>query len=178
MKASKEDLSVLRKIFLQLDKSKDGFLSLEEIKEGMKSIQHSFQSVLGKDPNWEEVFNSIDRNDDGKVDFAEFIEGASNRMKLLNEENLKIAFEVLDENKDGTIVAEEFRKQFSNGQYIQEELKEQKINEKFWTDIIEEADSDNDGSINYKEFKKHMMDLIKKGKYFERQSTVESLKKE
>ena len=105
--------------------------------------------MLGRDPNWEEMFNSIDRNEDGQIDFAEYIEAASNRMKMLNETNLRIAFDMLDLNGDGVIDATEIQQSFSNGRLIQTELLEQKIDEQFWQSMIAEIDEDLDGKIDY-----------------------------
>ena len=44
---------------------------------------------------------SVDTNDDGRIDFEEFCNATYDRRKLLNEKNLRIAFDLFDSNKDG-----------------------------------------------------------------------------
>jgi Ca2+-binding EF-hand superfamily protein len=44
-----------------------------------------------------------DLDGDGKIDYQEFIQAAIKHQALLNEENIKIAFNIFDENGDGKI---------------------------------------------------------------------------
>ena len=82
----------------------------------MKSIQSEAKSILGKDPDWLKLVNNIDRNNDGMIDFEEFVEAATNRMNLLNEEeNLRLAFNKLDDNKDGVIDINEIKLALGKG---------------------------------------------------------------
>ena len=100
-----------------LNKKKDGFLSLEELKdgfekEGMKTVQETFRRVLGKKPEvsleWDKVFRCIDTDKDGQLGFEEFLTAASDRKKLITgDKNLQQAFDMLDKDKDGKITLEE-----------------------------------------------------------------------
>ncbi len=54
----------------------------------------------------------MDTNHDGKIDYGEFITAAVNRAKLLNEENLRIAFNLFDADGNGVISKEEIRSVF------------------------------------------------------------------
>ena len=69
LKADDEELANLRKVFMELDTSKDGFLSPEEIRAGMKQIKETFKLSLGKkndyEPDWEQLVKCIDVNNDG-----------------------------------------------------------------------------------------------------------------
>ena len=53
------------------------------------------------------MISAVDSNGDGLIDYDEFMTAAANRAKLLNKENLKAAFKVLDANGDGKITPDE-----------------------------------------------------------------------
>jgi Ca2+-binding EF-hand superfamily protein len=88
-----------------LDKSKDGYICVHEIEGLMNELKGEFTSIIGHDPNWKTIIDSLDTNNDGKLDFNEFISAATNRVILLNEENLIKAFSILDTNDDGRVSA-------------------------------------------------------------------------
>lgn len=52
----------LKNIFSDLDKNKDGSLSKEEIKEGYLAVNNGL--------DLDEIFNNIDVNNDGKIDYG------------------------------------------------------------------------------------------------------------
>ena len=51
--------------------------------------------------DWSELIHQLDTNQDGKIDYGEFITAAVNRARLLNEENLRIAFNMFDKDGNG-----------------------------------------------------------------------------
>ena len=78
-------------MFLQVDTSNDGFLSLDEIKQGMGKVLGSLQA---DSQDWIDLVEQLDTNGDGKIDYSEFITAAVNRARLLNSQNLEIAFKM------------------------------------------------------------------------------------
>ena len=48
-------------------------------------MNNGLKSVFGKEADWEKVIDSIDTNNDGLIDYDEFMTAASNRCKLLND---------------------------------------------------------------------------------------------
>ena len=50
---------------------------------------------------YEQIMQRCDLNGDGKIDFNEFIQASIDKQALLNEENIKIIFNLLDLNQDG-----------------------------------------------------------------------------
>ena len=98
----------MRAIFLELDTDHDGQLSVVEIIEGMERVAQEIMTDSGQllleqqDTDWGSIVKSVDQSD-GKVSYEEFIAASYNRHTLLNDESLKVAFDLLDDKKDGTI---------------------------------------------------------------------------
>lgn len=59
------------------------------------------------DDDFDNTFNLLDTNSDGKISFNEFVGAFTEKVALLNEENLQAAFNKLDSNGDGTIESKE-----------------------------------------------------------------------
>ena len=60
--------------------------------------------------------DSMDRNGDGIITWDEFVAAAIDKVTLLNERNVKAAFNVLDEDGNGRITKEELKKKFEGSQ--------------------------------------------------------------
>ena len=131
-----KEFGELKNIFKKFDKNGDGRLTYQELKEG-------FQTVLGNQISEGELNNIIeylDQDIDGYIEYQEFLRVTLNRKVLFNEENLKHAFNMFDNNKDGKLSAEEIKNilKTSNNEYVSE--------------IIEEMDKNKDGEISFHEF--------------------------
>ena len=140
MKQSKEEISALRKVFVLLDEDQDGYLSREEIIQGMQQVDSGLSSIWGKNPDWDTVISSIDTNRDGVIDYDEFMTAAADREKLLNTKNLKNAFRALDKNGNGKIEVEEIKGAFSYGNIDNLSFHGVNVNESFWTKLMSELD--------------------------------------
>ena len=133
------EIQTLRKIFTKLDKSKDGYICVHEIEGLMNELKGEFTSIIGHDPNWKTIIDSLDTNNDGKLDFNEFISAATNRVILLNEENLIKAFSILDTNDDGRVSAKELQERFAQGVYAAGS--NLKLDDVFFDRLLAECDS-------------------------------------
>ena len=104
------------------------------------------------------MFKCIDTDKDGKIGFEEFLTAATDRQKLITRENnLKQAFDILDKNKNGKLELKEFQEAFSD-----------KVEQQTWDDLnilFKQINKKKDGCIDFNEFRDHMMELIKKGRY-------------
>ena len=80
-------------MFLKLDTSRDGKLSVEEIRDGMDSVLGIFK---GNKHEYQSLMNSLDKDGNGVIDYQEFITAAIDKVALLNRQNLMAAFKLLD----------------------------------------------------------------------------------
>lgn len=150
LKTTSEELEALKKMFLALDTSKDGQLSLDEIKEGLDKI---LGSVKGSDKDYISLMNSLDKDGNGFVDYTEFITGAINIATILNIENLTAAFKLLDADNSGFIDLDELKQAFDSNNAKDADI---------FLQIMNEADLNKDGKISFEEFKTVMIKLVKK----------------
>ena len=86
--------------------NKDGFLSKDELK--------TLLSSLGNDIDVISFLNSVDVNNDGKLDFNEFMRAATvgyfdKKLTKVQLAKLKEFFEAADINKDGFLTKEELK---------------------------------------------------------------------
>jgi calcium-dependent protein kinase len=109
LSASQDELDTLQREFLRLDKDKNGTLNKQEL-EMMTHQKLSKQYEF----DWEDVIEQCDYNGDGVIDFQEFISACIDRKVLQNQEDLKIAFEILDTNGDGRISLDDFDDLFNS----------------------------------------------------------------
>ena len=71
--------------------------------------------------DWEELVEQLDINGDGKIDYQEFITAAVNRSKLINDQNLEIAFKMFDQDGNGQISITELKNVFQGGSNMNKE---------------------------------------------------------
>ena len=91
--------------------------------------------------NCEELFDCLDVNKDGVIDYDEFINSAYDRVQLLNAKNLEFAFNIIDKNKDRSISSEELQQTFGNG--VLETLTEKhdiQVEETYWQRMLDKVD--------------------------------------
>ena len=135
----------LRKIFKSFDTNGDGKLSYLEFRIGYKKVFGEFI----KDEDIMEIINKMDQNKDEYIEYEEFLRISLNHQKLVNEQNLKQAFENFDVDKNGSLSKDEIRQ-------ILKDADEEYLDELFM--II---DLDRNGMISFDEFKRMMEILIK-----------------
>ena len=135
----------LQDIFDQFDKDKDGKISGKELANAMFS--------MGQNPTDDEInemMREVDLNQDGKIDFDEFmILMTKSSPETQAEEEVINAFRVFDKEGNGLIASSELKHiMMTIGDKMSQEEAEEMVNE---------ADIDEDGMINYEEFVRMMM---------------------
>ena len=128
----------LKNIFAAFDKHKKGQILYEELKQGLVQLKSS--NINEK--QIQDLFKNIDVDKNGKIDYTEFLAATLQKQNYLKIERLYEAFCLFDKDNSGKITKDELMKV----------LKVDKSQEKEIEKIIKEADKDEDGVINYKEF--------------------------
>ncbi|CAJ1344016.1 unnamed protein product [Effrenium voratum] len=136
-----EEQRELREAFMKLDANGDGYLSFQEIKTGLE--QHILD---GRIPNLAQILEGIDTDNDGKIEYTEFIAAAMDQRLQMNEAVCWRAFKSFDKDGDGTITLEELRKVLHD-----DELQSQVPATRSASSIFMEMDSNKDGSISFED---------------------------
>ncbi|KAL3277048.1 hypothetical protein HHI36_012409 [Cryptolaemus montrouzieri] len=116
-----------------------GILPTHDLGYAMKQI--------GFDPTEAEVFtmlDEVDPNGTGFINFKTFIFLLKKHVKVLKEEELRIAFAVFDRDGNGHIGTSEIK-------YVTRNLGERYTDDEI-EDMFKEVDADGDGKINFEDF--------------------------
>ena len=98
----------------------------------------------------QDIFDQFDKDKDGKIDFDEFmILMTNNSPETQAEEEVINAFRVFDKEGNGLIASSELKHIMMT---IGDKMTEEEADE-----MVNEADIDEDGMINYEEFVRMMM---------------------
>ena len=138
------EIEELKRVFKTIDKNGDGRLTYDELSK-------CFELVFGREVSNIEIgkiIGEIDGDADGYISYEEFLRVSINKSALLDETNLKLAFDSFDLNKDGKLSAEEIKKVLGTNQ------------NDYVNYLINAIDQDNNQEIDFDEFKQLMKSLI------------------
>ena len=137
------------KIFLTYDENLDGKITKEEMLKVFEKI------LLIKNPKQEveEVFKKLDNDNNGYIEYEEFVRASINKDIFVKDEILQFAFNFFDKDGSGEITIVELKNVFCLG-------KDKDISEKVFSNILDNIDSDGNKEISFKEFKTMMEKII------------------
>lgn len=141
---SKTEKEQVDKVFRAMDTNGDGKLSKEEIKAGYNEY---FGRSLA-DTEVDEMFEKVDADGSGAIDYSEFVVATMNEKNLLSNNKLQSAFKMFDKDGGGSISTDEIKQVLSFGQ---------SLDEKVVQEIIKQVDENGDGEITYDEFATMML---------------------
>ncbi|OMJ85801.1 hypothetical protein SteCoe_12794 [Stentor coeruleus] len=127
----------LREVFMCADKDGDGFLSKNEIEKATEDFNFKIDT--------QEIMKQCDTDKNGLINYSEFLTATVNKNKAYCRKNLENAFKRFDKNGDGQIDKEELRESLGKSAY-----------ESIVNRMVDEADTNKDGKINFDEFVEHM----------------------
>lgn len=145
-----EDILELRNVFTAFDLNGDGRLTKDELIKGMSQVMTKGEAKA----NVEKIMETIDVDNNGFIEYEEFLRASLNKEKLLSKENIRMAFNLFDRDGSGFISKEEIKSVLGKG-------KADNV-ENVWEKIIEEIDLNQDGEISFEEFAEMMYKLIEK----------------
>ena len=99
----KEEEKKMKNLFHKLADGNNKFLITKE--NFSKTIREVTNNYSEEEIN--DLFNKLDENKSGIIEYEELVRGFSDREKLLNEKNMKEAFNFFDKDKNGYINWEE-----------------------------------------------------------------------
>ena len=140
------------KLFNQIDVNGDGKINKAEL---LKGLQAKYKSdTLEQDV--EQIYKNIDMDNNGYIEYEEFVRAAVSKERFINENVLRFAFRYFDKDGSGEITFDEiedvFKQSITDKAKVHESLKQ----------IISEVDSNGDGIISFNEFSDIMKKMLKK----------------
>ena len=145
--SSKDETKQLADTFKAIDQNGDGKISKHELLEEFVKSMSAEQAT----DEVERIFGSADMDQNGFLDYSEFLTVTLKKETMISKKNLEATFQIFDRDGDGSISAEELKSIL--GENIASE-------DGIWAQIITKVDQDGDGQINLREFKDMMMKLF------------------
>jgi len=130
------------KAFQVYDRDRDGYIYLEELGTALKALGHSCSI-----PELRELIRTADHDGDQRINIQEFVSLMATRVAQ-NEANILRTFRAFDKNKNGRISRDELKEAMAT---LGQELSSAQISK-----MMEMADADGDGELNYTEFARIM----------------------
>ncbi len=141
-----EEIETATNLFCQIDIDNDGKVQQKEFVKNFKEIIEKTGKEIDE-KYLKDLFNHIDYDRSGNIDYSEFITAAIDKNLIVNDKNLKESFEFFDKNKSGLIT-------LSDLQIVFKKFKGFSAEE--FNNIIKEVDKDGDDEITFEEYKDMM----------------------
>ncbi|KAL3487296.1 hypothetical protein BJX62DRAFT_213748 [Aspergillus germanicus] len=142
---TQDQIAQFKEVFAVFDKDGTGDITATELGEVMRSLGQN-----PTDTELQDIIDELDVDRTGTIDFDEFLILMSRKVKDSDPEaELREAFAVFDQDKSGTISADELRRVLRS---IGDDVSDADVDE-----MLRMADVNGDGSIDYEEFVRLMM---------------------
>ena len=136
-------------IFQEIDVDHNGYISKDELKAAFERLGELDMSEDALDA----IMEKVDFDQNGGLDFTEFLVANVDYKHSLNRENMRQIFKIIDLDGNGFINQEELEEFFHSNQGEQDDLIKQ---------IIKEVDKNGDGVISFSEFEVMMKQYLLK----------------
>jgi calcium-dependent protein kinase len=141
------DTKELRDVFKAMDTNSDGKLSRQELYDYfVKEMDPAeAEEEVGR------IMREVDTDNNGYVDYTEFIKATIDSKTIVNKGYLARAFKMFDKDGNGSISAAELKKILAGGMVYEDSI---------WVNIIKEFDLNGDGEIDLTEFENIILSKI------------------
>lgn len=136
---SVEEVEVIRDMFTLMDTDKDGKVTYEELRAGLRKVGSQLA-----EPEIKMLMEVADVDGNGVLDYGEFVAVTIHLQKMENDEHFRRAFMFFDKDGSGYIELSELREALAD--------ESGETDSKVLNEIMREVDTDKDGCISYDEF--------------------------
>ncbi|KAF9595447.1 hypothetical protein IFM89_000365 [Coptis chinensis] len=134
---SEDEIAGLKELFKMIDTDNSGHITFEELRDGLKRVGANL-----KESEIYDLLQAADVNNNGTIDYGEFVAATLHLNKIEKEDHLFAAFSYFDKDGSGYITQDE----------LQQACEEFGMEDFSLEETIGEVDQDNDGRIDYNEF--------------------------
>jgi calcium-dependent protein kinase len=145
--SNNDETLIILKMFRYFNKSGDCKLTKNELTNGL----YSYKDKKDVDEMADIIFERLDGDNNGYIEYEEFLRACIDKKALMTKENLKYAFKFLDKDNSKTLNAKKIIKAFLT--------KPNKEFEAIFNITLNEVDKDSDGIINFEEFMELMLKI-------------------
>lgn len=140
---SRKQVDDLHLYFKTLDKNGDGTISKSELVNGLKKVGKAIPGMDNKQIG--AMMSTLDSDGSGSIDYTEFIAAALDRALYENREVAWAAFRTFDKDNSGQIDKAELRQVLENMGQV--DISNEKV-----TQLMTQADRNQDGHVDFEEF--------------------------
>ena len=145
--SNNDETLIILKMFRHFNLSGNCKLTKTELTNGL----YHYKNKKEVDEMADIIFERLDGDNNGYIEYEEFLRACIDKKSLMTKENLKYAFRFLDKDKTKTLSAHKILRAFLN--------KPNKEFEEIFNIYLKEVDKDNDGIINFEEFLELMLKI-------------------
>ena len=145
--SNNDETLIILKMFRYFNKAGDCKLTKEELTEGL----YSYKNKQEVDEMVDIIFKRLDGDNNGYIEYEEFLRACIDKKTLMTREKLKYAFRFLDKDNTKTLNAQKILSVFLT--------KPNREFEAVFNVILKEVDKDSDGIINFNEFAELMQKI-------------------
>lgn len=128
----------MREAFKSLDADGNGKISKDELLIGYHAV-YKEKTTEEIEAAVNELLERVDINEEGFVNFTDFIIAAVNREKLLHDSQIRKVFKIFDQDNNGFIEWEELKSTMSSV----------KIPDEDYRNMIHQFDKTGDGKVSF-----------------------------
>ncbi len=144
-----ESSITILKLFRYFNISGNCKLTKEELTNGL----YQYKEKEKVDSYVDHLFTLLDGDNNGYIEYEEFLRACIDKKIILNKTYLRYAFKFLDQDRTETLDTKKIIKAFV--------IKENPIIEAVFNNTLNKVDKDGDGIINFREFEELMLNCMK-----------------